>query len=373
MKQHPVSSSVRRAASQLRRWLRDAWLNSVCILDRVRGLFPRRNPAAAWEKPKKPTPFRPALELMERRETPDDIFGLLHAPMLGTGIALLGGQMLTPATALVRGWSASASPLPALHVSSSEGLAAPGLSAAPPSAPPSSYALPPPASSGAAAATPTPTVWASPGTATSGDPFADPFADPLGGAWIDAVGKALNAPPTPAVPTAGGSTATPASPAAPSVPATTPTAAPSGAATAADPVFAAPSLTPPASTAPVAAGPASPSIPAFSSNPPAPINNAAAPKTTARSTSAVLQAVGGSPLAFEPNRGQADPQVLYLSQGAGFQAFLTARGAVLSFAVPGQNDQRDVVQLALVSADAARLSTADPLPGVGNYFVGADA
>lgn len=46
-----------------------------------------------------------ALEAMETRWVPNDVFGLLGTPILGTGLASLGTDFLTPAAVLARGWS----------------------------------------------------------------------------------------------------------------------------------------------------------------------------------------------------------------------------------------------------------------------------
>src|ERR1039458_3590789 len=43
---------------------------------------------------------------------------------------------------------------------------------------------------------------------------------------------------------------------------------------------------------------------------------------------------GNLPLAFEPNRGQTDPQVKFLARGKGYTLFVTAQGVVLSLKNP---------------------------------------
>src|SRR6516165_9860191 len=45
----------------------------------------------------------------------------------------------------------------------------------------------------------------------------------------------------------------------------------------------------------------------------------------------------GRPLAFEPNAGQADPRVKFLSHGPGYALFLTADQAVFSLALEKQS------------------------------------
>ncbi|MEE9204159.1 MAG: hypothetical protein V3U08_04010, partial [Nitrospirales bacterium] len=44
----------------------------------------------------------------------------------------------------------------------------------------------------------------------------------------------------------------------------------------------------------------------------------------------VQQAYGNLPLSFEPNRGQSDKQVKFLSRGRGYTLFLTKTEAVLA-------------------------------------------
>src|SRR5215471_10828373 len=52
----------------------------------------------------------------------------------------------------------------------------------------------------------------------------------------------------------------------------------------------------------------------------------------ARSTfsSNIVERYGKLPLAFEANQGQSDPQVKFLSRGAGYRLFLTSNEAVLA-------------------------------------------
>src|SRR5882672_11014119 len=59
--------------------------------------------------------------------------------------------------------------------------------------------------------------------------------------------------------------------------------------------------------------------------PPAGISPAA-PRVQSR----VLETYGKLPLAFEANQGQTDPQVKFVSRGAGYNLFLTATEAILS-------------------------------------------
>lgn len=80
---------------------------------------------------------------------------------------------------------------------------------------------------------------------------------------------------------------------------------------------------------------------------------------------ASLGAAPGRPLAFEANRGQADPQVRYLARGAGYTVFLTEAGAVVAFG--GREGGRAVVRVTPLGARPGRLVPDAPLPGVVNY------
>src|SRR5579863_6776350 len=81
------------------------------------------------------------------------------------------------------------------------------------------------------------------------------------------------------------------------------------------------------------------------------------------------------PLAFEPNQGQTDAQVKYMSRGSGYTLFLTANEAVFSLhsrSKAGQ-DAAAAVRMHLVGGNSmAQLSASDRLPGYSNYFIGND-
>ena len=105
----------------------------------------------------------------------------------------------------------------------------------------------------------------------------------------------------------------------------------------------------------------------------------------------VERAFAGLPLAFEENRGQADPAVRFIARGPGYTALLTERGAVLALRrgapkpPPRLGDPRDAARLA-ASAPASHLvrmtlvgaapspgvAGTDPLPGKVNYLLGRD-
>jgi len=109
----------------------------------------------------------------------------------------------------------------------------------------------------------------------------------------------------------------------------------------------------------------------------------------------LVEAYGRLPLAFEANRGQTDPQVKFLSRGAGYTLFLTGDEAVLALRresqkseVKGQGAKAgkapdsllgtrhsaiapDVVRLSFLGANPnAKAAGLDRLPGKSNYFLG---
>ena len=94
-------------------------------------------------------------------------------------------------------------------------------------------------------------------------------------------------------------------------------------------------------------------------------------------TSALCQAqaevpYGRLPLSFELNQGQADTAVNFLARGQGYAFYLTPTGAALSLRAPAA-ESGAVVRMEFQGANVhSRVSGADPLPGVTNYFVGND-
>jgi hypothetical protein len=101
----------------------------------------------------------------------------------------------------------------------------------------------------------------------------------------------------------------------------------------------------------------------------------------------VLETYGKLPLAFEANQGQTDPQVKFVSRGAGYNLFLTRTEAVLTLhkasrqesksltarSLPPHSDQSAVLHMKLMGASAkAEVFGQDELPGKSNYFVGND-
>ena len=95
---------------------------------------------------------------------------------------------------------------------------------------------------------------------------------------------------------------------------------------------------------------------------------------------------GSLPLSFEPNQGQIDQPVKFLSRGPGYDLFLTGDEAVLSLRKPRaiEKDQRrkapdaevregSVLRLKMIGANArAEVEGQDELPGKINYLTGND-
>src|ERR1700677_2369319 len=73
------------------------------------------------------------------------------------------------------------------------------------------------------------------------------------------------------------------------------------------------------------------------------------------------------PLSFEPNRGQADARVQFLSRGPDFTLYLTAGDAILRL------QRQDLVDMQLLGASLSSTARGlEPQPGVVNYIVGND-
>src|SRR4051812_25749300 len=74
---------------------------------------------------------------------------------------------------------------------------------------------------------------------------------------------------------------------------------------------------------------------------------------------------------FEPNVGQADPRVAFVSRGAGYTMLMTRTGAVLKLARPGPHGatREAVVGMTYRGANAhPRLSVRGRQAGVSNYL-----
>jgi hypothetical protein len=82
----------------------------------------------------------------------------------------------------------------------------------------------------------------------------------------------------------------------------------------------------------------------------------------------LAQQLGNLPLAFEPNQGQSDSRVRFLSRGNGYTLFLTDTGPVLAIDGPPGS----AIRASVLDAQPARIEGANPLPGHTNYIVGSD-
>jgi hypothetical protein len=84
-------------------------------------------------------------------------------------------------------------------------------------------------------------------------------------------------------------------------------------------------------------------------------------------------ALAGLPLSFEPNLGQVDPRVKFLSRGRGYTLFLTKDQAILRIQRRKAQSENELVHLRLVGAKPdAEVTGRDELPGKANYFIGND-
>ena len=107
----------------------------------------------------------------------------------------------------------------------------------------------------------------------------------------------------------------------------------------------------------------------------------AATVTAARRV-ALSESYGIHPLAFEPNQGQTDRRVRFLSRGPGYDLFLTSGEAVLSLREKTISSTQvttaglrsgSVLRIKLDGANRSpTLAGFDPLPGKANYFIGKD-
>ncbi len=121
-----------------------------------------------------------------------------------------------------------------------------------------------------------------------------------------------------------------------------------------------------------------------------------APNLLSGSAARVERNYGKLPLSFEPNVGQTDSRVRFLSRGRGYSLFLTRDGAVLTLQQPstkaaqgersrtsqpvtqkpannGEKERYAVLRVRLEGANPnAEPTGLDELPGKANYFIGSD-
>jgi uncharacterized protein (TIGR03437 family) len=83
---------------------------------------------------------------------------------------------------------------------------------------------------------------------------------------------------------------------------------------------------------------------------------------------------GKLPLSFEPNQGQTDPRVRFVSRGAGYTIFLSPTSATFALrrnAKGASIGQSAVVRMDLLGANAnTAMQPENRLPGVTNYLIG---
>lgn len=90
-------------------------------------------------------------------------------------------------------------------------------------------------------------------------------------------------------------------------------------------------------------------------------------KASSQSRKNTSETYGQLPMSFEPNQGQADPEVKYLARGRGYQVLLTGSEAVLNLR------QSSALRLKLDGArPAGQIIGLNQLPGKTNYFIGSD-
>ncbi len=84
---------------------------------------------------------------------------------------------------------------------------------------------------------------------------------------------------------------------------------------------------------------------------------------------------GNLPLIFEPNLGQTDDEVKFVSRGRGYGLFLTGNEAVLSLQKPKKDDSAKNAVVKMRIEDANQMANAvglDETEGKSNYFIGND-
>lgn len=88
----------------------------------------------------------------------------------------------------------------------------------------------------------------------------------------------------------------------------------------------------------------------------------------------VVEAYGKLPLVFEPNVGQTDEQVKFVSRGQGYSLFLTDKKAIFSLQKREKTRNKTaVVEMEIAGANAdSKTSAEEPTAAKSNYFIGND-
>jgi hypothetical protein len=108
------------------------------------------------------------------------------------------------------------------------------------------------------------------------------------------------------------------------------------------------------------------------------VSNSSQPRASAKPSSAPAAPAGSYavPLSFEPNQGQAGPEVKFLSRSRGYTLFLTATEAVIAMRAGGPasaDRQTQTLRMQLVGANpTARVTGEQALGGKVNYVRGSD-
>ncbi len=99
------------------------------------------------------------------------------------------------------------------------------------------------------------------------------------------------------------------------------------------------------------------------------------PRALALSTNRTEAKVMSVPLSFEPNQGQVDTTVQFLSRGSGYALFLTPGEVVLNLErqQPASAASVDTVRMSLIGANPqANAAGLGRQAGVVSYFIGND-
>lgn len=106
------------------------------------------------------------------------------------------------------------------------------------------------------------------------------------------------------------------------------------------------------------------------------------PRSDAKAADAGAASYAKAPLSFEPNRGQADASVQFLSRGDGYKLFLTSGEADLVLSRQDSpatakgsiaSGTDEILRMKLLGSDATAAATGlDQQPGTVSYFIGND-
>jgi RHS repeat-associated protein len=422
---------LQRCSATLRRWLRHTWLSRVPFAELRRGwraLWGTAARSSTWPPP----PWRPELELMESRALPNDVLGVLQWPLLFSGIALVEGNLLTPASVLAYGWlgpRGSAGSPPVAH----PGSDATGLTARWPEGAPARFAELAPTAKPELDFSAAPNLGNAVSSGLVAPASASPAFDrrelpqvaedllhnPLGDDWLGAVEAALSSrergsngsSPSEVAPHVGGAGDADRSAVEPGssvtapegssfIPAPTVSPLPPASEAVVPPdalVLSPGTLAPPGRFTPAGASAGSSAGPSGSTGS---LPTAGGGSTAPGGTDPLLQDpptdpalasltsdYGRMPLGFEANVGQTDPTAQFLAHGSRYTAFLTATGPVLTLQRPQTPSQpndplgkvsvslpvEDVLGLQLLGSDpTVQGSGQQPLPTDINYLLGND-